>query len=375
MTDYAFGRFVLQPTERRLTLDDSPVSIGPRAFDLLVLLVGQAGHLVTRKELTQSVWHGLVVEEGNLHVQISNLRKVLGASSIETVQRVGYRFTLPVQERAARYSSATRTIALPKPITSFVGRSDELGSLVDAMTQTRLLTLTGMGGSGKTRLALQLAEAVAPQHPSNVWFVSLASLSDARLVVQAISDTIGIRPAAGQSGMDALRFALSGRDALLVLDGCERVGHGAADQVSSLLEGIYDLTIIATTRETLGIPEERRFPVMPLSLLPSAYGKGVPESDAVRLFIERAIAVRPGLEVSADARLQILAICQRLDGFPLAIELAAATLNVLSLAQLHELLSDRFTLLAPRPGHMRTEGLSDVIAWSFSRLDESDRLA
>ena len=375
--EYRFDRYTVQPAERRLLADGKAISLGPRAFDLLLSLVERAGHLVTRDELMRLVWKDLVVEEGNLHVQVSQIRKTLGSAMIETVQGKGYRL-LPLVERIETGDRA-RVIAdraLPTPVTSFVGREKEMADLVKALEETRLLTLTGIGGSGKTRLALKLAELVSPQHPTGLWFVDLVSIRDADRLAQTVADAIGIRPAAGQSLESALQLALSGRSALLVLDNCEHLKAACTRLVGELLERVFDLKVVATSREALDIAGERRFVVRPLSLpghetVPTSRFAG---SDAVQLFVERARSARADIEFSDSNLTMVVEICRRLDGIPLAIELAAATLSVLALPQLKQLLSDRFHLLDGKKNvGSRHRGLADVIEWSYERLDASDQ--
>src|SRR5271169_5036996 len=191
---YRFGPFELQPDKRRLLKDGATISLRPRAFDLLAVLVGRAGHLVTKDELLEQVWPKTVVEEAALHVQVSALRKVLGADAITTVSGRGYQFTLPVTKGDGQADRASRPKHnLPYQLTSFVGREQEIAQLKELVTANRLVTLTGAGGTGKTRLAIEAASQLIDGFPDGVWLVELAALSDARLLVQAVAQALDVK--------------------------------------------------------------------------------------------------------------------------------------------------------------------------------------
>src|SRR5712691_3572037 len=173
---YRFGPFELQLDKRRLLKDGATISLRPRAFDLLRALVDRAGHLVTKDELLDQVWPKMVVEEAALHVQVSGLRKILGADAITTVSGRGYQFTLPVTKGDGEATRASRSKHnLPYQLTSFVGREQEIAQLGELATAHRLVTLTGAGGAGKTRLALQVAGELLDAFPDGVWLVELAA--------------------------------------------------------------------------------------------------------------------------------------------------------------------------------------------------------
>src|SRR5882672_11480269 len=191
---YRFGPFELRPDKRALLKDGVPVSLRPRAFDLLVALVDRPGHLVTKDELLARVWPRMVVEEAALHVQVSALRKVLGAGAITTVSGRGYQFTLPVTTGDGETNRASRSKHnLPYQLTSFVGREQEMAQLEELVTANRLVTLTGAGGAGKTRLAIEVASRSIDAFPDGVWLVELAALSDPRLVPQAVAQALEVK--------------------------------------------------------------------------------------------------------------------------------------------------------------------------------------
>src|SRR6266496_3845227 len=189
-----FGGFELQPGERRLLLDGRPTAVGPRAFDMLIVLVERAGKLVSKGELLDRVWPNLVVEENNLQVQVSALRKILGAQAIVTIPGHGYRFTLDLIHGAAAPALPAMTSKqnLPQQLTSFIGRARELTDVRVLLEKTRLLTLVGFGGIGKTRLALQVAAGVIDDYRDGVWFVDLAPIVDSSLVPKAIAQALGV---------------------------------------------------------------------------------------------------------------------------------------------------------------------------------------
>src|SRR5258707_6268276 len=202
---YRFGSFALQPHNRRLLKDGETIELRPRTFDLLVALVDRAGHLVTKDELLSLVWPNVVVEEAALHVQVSALRKVLGADAITTVSGRGYQFTLPVTKgdgEATRVSRSKHN--LPYQLTSFVGREQEIAQLKELVTANRLVTLTGAGGAGKTRLAIEATSRLVDAFPDGVWLVELAALSDARLVPQAVAQALAL-PAQAATPVSATR--------------------------------------------------------------------------------------------------------------------------------------------------------------------------
>jgi len=220
---YRFGRCEVRPGERQLVVDGVPAALGGRAFDLLLTLIERRERVVAKSELFETVWPGLVVEENNLQVQVSSLRKVLGPAAIMTVTGRGYQFVVPV-EGQPRGEAANRAVAppnnLPHARSRFIGRESALADCATLLDDTRLLTLSGIGGCGKTRLAQELAHRALPKFPDGVWFVDLAPLQEARRVSAAVAETVGVQ--AGQ-----LTDHLKGRRALVVMDMqvCHRIGR------------------------------------------------------------------------------------------------------------------------------------------------------
>ncbi len=265
---------------------------------------------------------------------------------------------------------------LPVETASFIGRDAELATLADALPSTRLLTLTGIGGTGKTRLALQLAAAALDDYANGTWFVELAPLAAPELVASAVAGVLGIGELPGQTIETALLDHLADRQALLVLDNCEHVLAAAADLAAAIVRRCGGVRIITTSREPLQVAGERVHPVPPLALpadddAPDA----VAASEVVRLFVERAHAVQPRFALTADNAAAVAAICRRLDGIPLAIELAAARTRLMTPAQILERLDQRFQLLTGgnRTAEPRQQTLRAAIAWSYDLLSPAEQ--
>jgi non-specific serine/threonine protein kinase len=262
---------------------------------------------------------------------------------------------------------------------SFVGREPELARIAELLRGARHLTLTGPGGQGKTRLALETLSRTVGRYPGGAWFAELGSVRDGGLVTQHVAAILGVRERPGTPVRESLAIDLAGEPALLVLDNCEHVVEAAAQLVAGLLESCPELRILCTSRESLELPGEVIYRVGELSL-PSGPGAGqrseVARSDAVRLFVERARSVVPGFELTAANAADVAAVCVRLDGSPLAIELAARRVRLLPVADILERLDDRFTLLTggPRTAAARHRDLHAAIDWSYGLLTDGEQL-
>jgi predicted ATPase len=280
-----------------------------------------------------------------------------------------------VRQPAGRSSSNPAALALaelPAPLSSFVGRERQLAEVERLLTVGRLVTLTGAGGCGKTRLALEAAARLRSAFPHGVAFVPLAPLGDPSLVATTVARALGIRERPGRSYHEAVALALRGRELLLVLDNLEHL-LDAAGLVSEWLAACPGLKVLATSRERLRLQGERVYPVPPLSL-PDPAGPDPGGSEAIRLFVERARAVEPGFTLTDDDA-AVAEICRRLDGLPLAIELAAARVRLLPPRAMVARLGQRLPLLTggPRDLPARQRALRDAIAWSHDLLDEPER--
>jgi predicted ATPase len=258
---------------------------------------------------------------------------------------------------------------LPVQTTSFIGRQTEVKQVAELVRAHRLVTLSGVGGVGKTRLALQAAAGLAGEFPDGVWLVELASVRDAGAVPDAAATALGIVPQAGLSIIGGVVRTLAGQTALVVLDNCEHVLDAAAELVEAVLSGSAAVKVLATSREGLRVAGEHVWPVPPLA----ADEVG---SEAVELFVARAGEVNPGFGLDDDAdRRAVSMICQRLDGIALAIELAAARMVSLTPEDVLDRLDNRFGLLSGgRRGQQRHQTLGQAVAWSYQLLDEAERM-
>lgn len=263
---------------------------------------------------------------------------------------------------------------LPTTLTTFIGRASELESVGRLVSTHRLVTLTGVGGVGKTRLAIEAAREAADSFPDGVWFADLAPLADPDLVRPTVAAVLGIRDQARAAGAGATLAQLGDRELLLVLDNCEHLREACAELAEGLLASAPAARILATSRMILGVPGELDFPVPPLAL-PEPGGGAEPRSDAVDLFIERARAARPNLPDDAGTREAVGRIVADLDGLPLAIELAAARAKALTVPDIAAGLDDRFRFLVSwrRLASARHRTLAEAMAWSFDLLAEPEQ--
>jgi DNA-binding winged helix-turn-helix (wHTH) protein len=356
-----FGRFRVLSHRRELLAGNRPVELGGRAFDVLMALIEARGAVVSKDTLLERVWPDRIVEENNLQFQISTLRKALAVDRdlIRTVTGRGYQFigeirsvsTGPDVPTAAAIPEATPTPSrpltnLPQPISELIGRDAQLGEILDLSASHRLVTLTGAGGIGKTRLGFEVARHQLPKFADGVWAVELAPLSDPDLVPAAVATTLGLELASGTASPQSVADALRSKQLMLVLDNCEHVIDAAARMSEALLRANPAACVIATSREPLRAEGEWVYRVSPLAVPP----EDSPDTEdplrygAVLLFRERARAAAPNFSPDARMAAAIAGICRRLDRIPLAIELAAARAAALGL---EGLAACRVTLTRP----------------------------
>ena len=267
---------------------------------------------------------------------------------------------------------------LPEQPTSFVGRETALREVNGLLRSSRLLTLIGAGGIGKTRLSLQAAAEALADHPDGEWFVELAPLTDPGLVPQAVASVIGVKEEAGRPVVEALATYVKDQRMLLILDNCEHVVHACAEVAKQLLQAGSRLKILASSREPLRLTGETTYPVQPLAVpAPTEHESptALAQYESVRLFAERAVAAQPSFRVTSQNASAVIEICRRLDGLPLALELAAARVRGLAVEEIAARIGDRFRLLVNRDRTVlpRQQTLRALIDWSYDLLTSSER--
>ncbi len=266
---------------------------------------------------------------------------------------------------------------LPIALTPFIGREAESRQAVTLLESSRLLTITGVGGAGKTRLAMQVGATLTDSAADGVWLVELASLTEGTRVVPTIAETLGVEQAPGVALLESIAEHLNHREALLILDNCEHLLDSCAKSVEFLLGRLPKLRVIATSRELLGVAGEAALGLQSMGLPESdASFDDLLEYDAVQLFVDRATAANPSFHFDSVSAEAVLEVCIRLDGMPLAIELAAARLRSLTVQQVAENLDQRFRLLTggSRTALPRQQTLAAAIDWSYRLLDDRERV-
>ncbi len=266
---------------------------------------------------------------------------------------------------------------LPAQVSTFVGRAREVAELRELVDASRLVTVTGAGGAGKTRLALQVAADLLDGSGDGVWFVDLAPLADPDLVAATIASVLGVREQSGRPLLETLLDALADQHCLLILDNCEHVIEAVAKTAHAILNACPHVHLLATSREPLGIGGEQTYGVPPMAL-PDVDADAfdlLARSEAVRLFVERAAQHKPGFELDTENAAGVAVLCRRLDGMPLAIELAAARVRSLSVGELTRRLDQRFRILTggTRTAPPRQQTLRGLIDWSYNLLDHSEQ--
>lgn len=375
-----FGRFELIPQRRELLVDGLPAHLGSRAFDILQILVEARGELVTKDEIMRRVWPDTVVEENSLQVHMSALRKVLGADRdlIKTLSGRGYRLVADyAPDTPAPSVEPLPATNLPAPSSELIGRDTALAYVGDLVEAHRVVTLSGAGGIGKTRIALEVGWRLLSRFADGVWFIDLTSLSDPKLVPFSVATALGLKFAGGEVSPQRVAGALGSKQVLLILDNCEHVIDVAACVAEAMVSANPNARVLATSREPLNTFGEH------LYRLPSLE---VPEEDtedlaemlrhsAVQLFVTRVQAVDAAFSPDARTVALIAAICRHLDGIPLAIELAAARTMALGVEEVAARLNDRFRLLTGgrRTALPRHQTLRATLDWSYELLAESDR--
>src|SRR5881394_1785623 len=382
---FAFRPFRLLAAQRLLLEGDTPVRLGSRAFDILAALVERSGEVVAKQELIARAWPQTFVEETNLKMQVSALRRALGDGQgghryVATVPGRGYNFVAPVHRdepaRAALRPAVALAHNLPLAATRMIGREEAVATLVSRLSRQRLVTVVGPGGIGKTTVALAVAERMIADYEHGVWLVDLAPLGDPRLVPSAVATVLGLEVRT-DNPLPGLIAALRDRRMLLLLDNCEHVIDAAASLAAAILGGARDVSILLTTREPLGIPGEHVYRVGPLSTPQHSARATAAETaafTAIQLFVERVTAIVEDFALTEENASTVAEICRRLDGLPLAIEFAAPRVEVLGVEALASSL-DSLPLLGAqrRTAMLRHRTMRSVVDWSYGLLSEDEQ--
>jgi predicted ATPase len=373
-----FGTYRFFPARRLLLEGEMPVRLGSRALEILAALVERPGELVNKDELIRRVWPNTVVDESNLKVNIAALRRALGEGQpgrryIATDSGRGYRFVAPVEHAEPGTPSN-----LPASSTRTIGRADTIHALLRQLQRQRLVTIVGPGGIGKTTVALAAAETRIAAYQHGVWLVDLAPLTDPQLLPSAAASALGLT-VHSENVLAGLTAYLRDKRMLIILDSCEHIIDAAASLAEQIIGCAIGVHILATSREPLRAKAEGVHRLSPLASPPSASGLMAEQAlkfPAVQLFVERAAESLENFELNDADAPAVADICRKLEGIPLAIELAATRVNVFGVRELSVLLNDRFRLLRQgrRTALSRHRTLAAALDWSYEFLPEDERV-
>jgi predicted ATPase/DNA-binding winged helix-turn-helix (wHTH) protein len=385
---YQSGEVEIDLARRELRVRGALVPIGGRAFEIIEILLGESGELVTTDQLMERAWPGAIVEENTLQVHISAVRKALGPDRgmLKNVKGRGYRLlgswhvsegAAPVGESAATpLPSHPASNNLPATGTDLIGRDVVIQELQDLLSAYRLITLTGPGGIGKTRLALEAARQMATQGTGDVWLVELASLSDPGLISSVVASTLHLGLGFADISAEGVARAIGRRKILLLLDNCEHVIDAAAMFAETIIPLCPQVTILATSREVFRIDGEHVYRVPPLDV-PNQQdaADNILNYSAVQLCVARTSALDSAFSPDETNLPDIAVICQHLDGIPLAIEFAAARAAMIGVSQVATDLDNRLSLFMAgrRTTLARHQTLRAALDWSYDLLTASEQ--
>lgn len=380
--EVVFGNYRIFPGLKLLLKNGNKVDLTARAFDVLWVLVKARGEVVTKDELFEQVWAGSIVEENNLQTHISAIRRALkqDRSWVSTDFGRGYRLTLPAAARTNLLvlpaAKKVESPNLPSPLTTLLGRDSELRDLQQLITANRLTTITGPGGIGKTRLAIEVGRRLLASFAGRVHLVEMGMIGERETIWPAIARALGVE--AADAGLtDESRIALQNQRLLLIIDNCEHLTEAIAGAVETLFQIGEGFHICMTSQEPLGVHGEQIYRIRPLAVPPAdaATMDVVLTHAATQLFVERSLSYTRDSPFDDATASEIAAICRQLDGVPLALELAAARVPTLGVRGVLDGLSDRFRLLTvgQRGALPRHRTLRATVDWSHRLLDETER--
>jgi len=396
---FAFGRYRLFVRTRQLFAGDAAVHIGSRAFDILAVLVEAGGNIVSKNEIMRRVWGNIVVEENTLQSQVHALRRALGPDRglVANVSGRGYRIAINIRvlagdkadrlgpdqkdiDRSAEVCAVNERRTLTNvgaSVSPLIGRSHELELTLRLIQARRLVTVTGIGGIGKTRLAMEIGRASVLRFADGVWLADLAQVREPDLLGATVLTCMGLHPQSSDITPEHVAAALASKRALLILDTCERLGEIVGSFAQCLLQGAPYLNVLATSRQPLGAEGEQVYQIPPLKTPDDPVDRAdeVLRYDAAQLFEARVKELDPQFRVTDGNADSVARICRRLDGIPLAIELAAPRVAALGPETIACRLDQLFQLLSRgrAAAHPRHQTLRATLDWSYKLLPEDER--